>query len=145
MREQKLRSLRDASKDEGRLFSDYGEFVLLLEADPLTLMEAMNDSSPEQLLKVISTIEDRLNDGFIHEDGFSQNVRSDEESFKRLVFLREFAKIKFRQSIGVEAVAQAYNYDPTRDPVLEDFESELNLPEDYEEGTLIPANNSDSS
>lgn len=48
-----------------RLFSEYGELVLLLDADPQVLHEAIKDCSPEQQRQIIQVIEDQLNDTYI--------------------------------------------------------------------------------
>jgi len=50
----------DSSVD--RLFTDYSELYLLLEADPKVLHEAISVCKPEQLEKIMSVIEDNLND-----------------------------------------------------------------------------------
>jgi len=51
-----------AEDGEHRLFSEYGELVLLLDADPQVLHEAIKDCNQHQLLKIIQVIEDQLND-----------------------------------------------------------------------------------
>jgi len=51
--------------EENRLFSEYGELVLLLDADPQVLHEVMKDCNQQQLRKIIQVIEDQLNDTHI--------------------------------------------------------------------------------
>jgi len=64
--------------DESRLFSEYGELVLLLDADPEILREAIKDCSQEQKRRIIQVIEDQLND--THIDG-------NEALFKRHLYV----------------------------------------------------------
>lgn len=50
----------DSDSSPDRLLSNYGEIYLLLEAEPSVLHEAIMDSSPEQLEKIMKCMEDQL-------------------------------------------------------------------------------------
>jgi len=122
--------LKEAADDESNLFSGYGQYVMLLDAHEPPIMEALIDCSPEQLLKVIDVCEDRLNDDFMPEDDAEQSIRQDREQFKHYLFIREYAKILLRQRLGVETVAQGFNFDLARDNILEENEDVVELPDE---------------
>lgn len=48
--------------EDDSLFSGYGEFVLLLDADPVALREAIRDASQDQKRRIIGVLEDQLNE-----------------------------------------------------------------------------------
>lgn len=50
------------NEDNGNILTPYGEFVLLLDADPSTLREPLNDCQPEQLRRIIDCMEDQINE-----------------------------------------------------------------------------------
>lgn len=67
-----------AEDEEDRLFSEYGEFVLLLDAEPSVLHEAIKDCTNEQLHTIINCLEDQLNE---------TPIVGNEELFKRHLYI----------------------------------------------------------
>jgi len=70
-----------AVDEETRLFSEYGEFVLLLDADPGILREAIRDCSQEKKRRIIQVIEDQIND---------TPIEGNEALFKRHLYVWMF-------------------------------------------------------
>lgn len=97
------------------LLSDYGMFVALLDADEHIVEEAMLDASPKQLLKLINTLEDQLND-------LGGADKGERELCKRNLYLRRFAIIQLRKKLGVARENQYIEYDLLSDPVLAEQE-----------------------
>lgn len=67
--------------DDSRLFTEYGELVLLLDADPEILREAIKDGSQEKKRRIIQVIEDQIND---------TPIEGNEELFKRHLYVWMF-------------------------------------------------------
>lgn len=67
--------------DSSPLFSEYGQLVLLLDAQPSTLREAIKDASQEQKRRIIGVLEDQLND---------TPIKGNEKLFKRYLYLWMF-------------------------------------------------------
>jgi len=60
------------------LFTEYGQFALLLEADISALREPIKDCSPEQKREIISVLEDQINDTY---------MQGNEELLKKFLYL----------------------------------------------------------
>lgn len=106
----RLRQLHLKSHEES-LLSQYGQMVMLLDADESILEEAIIDASPKQLLKIISVFEDQLN----LRDSMSRN---DQERYRKFLYLRHFAITQFRMKLGVEEHQHILDYSPHNDHVL---------------------------
>jgi len=82
-----------AEDEEDRLFSEYGELVLLLDADPQVLHEPIKDASPEQKKRIIGVLEDQINDTYLE---------GNEKLVKRFMYLWMFTIRQLDEDVGVD-------------------------------------------
>lgn len=80
-------------EDSLDLFSDYGQLVLLLDADTDVLREVIIDTSPEQKRDIIDVLEDQINDAYIE---------GNEDMLKRFLLLWLFTIRMLDADAGVD-------------------------------------------
>lgn len=92
---------KDDDGDEvERMFTDYGELVLLIDASKEALHEPIKDASTQQKRKIIKTLEGRIND---------TPLQGNEEMMQRFLYLWLFTARELDEGEVTDDEVETFN------------------------------------